>query len=71
MEVRCAWEHGHSGGWQCHPGGSDGEGKQAGALGLRASPCEGRAAVREGTNPEAVKDWMGPFLALFLDTAVS
>lgn len=71
MEARWAWGLGHSERWQRHPGGSDGKGNQVGALRLRASPGEGRAVVREGTNPEVVKGWMWPFLALFLDTDVS
>lgn len=48
MEASWACGLAHGGGWQPHPGGSDGKEKQAEALGLRASPGEGRTAVREG-----------------------
>lgn len=41
MEARRAWGLGHRGGWQCHPGGSDGKEKQ--------SRCPGRPRRRQGS----------------------
>ena len=39
--------------------------REVGVPGFLATPGEGRAAVREGANPEAMEGLRGPFLALF------